>query len=126
MSINPSCDKSEDASEAGDEGKEQGDMVRCEGPLSLAIDDVLDDRVTVLELLAEIGTGEAPRPWGKGIARGEEGVLGVGKGDMRAVADTSGEADDGPPGLLGNENQSQINEWHLHGSFRHKSCKHKK
>ncbi|RMX43009.1 hypothetical protein pdam_00001761 [Pocillopora damicornis] len=42
VSINPSCDNSEEASEAGEEGKEYGDAVRCEGPLSLAIDDVLE------------------------------------------------------------------------------------
>ena len=61
VSMNPSCDRSEDASEAGEEGKEYGDIVRCEGPLSLAIDDVLDVRFCVLELVAVV-TGEAEAP----------------------------------------------------------------
>lgn len=62
MSIKPSWDKSEDASEAGEEGKEYGDMVRCEGPLSLAIDDVLEVRFCVLVLVVAMEMGEAPWP----------------------------------------------------------------
>jgi len=57
VSINPSCDISEDASEAGEEGKEYGDMVLCEGPLSLAIEDVLDVRFCVLELAVAFAMG---------------------------------------------------------------------
>lgn len=101
MSINPSCDKSEDASEAGEEGKEYGDMVLCEGPLSLAIEDVLEVRFCVLELVVAMGKGELTCPWGRGVASGDEGVFGVGRGDMRAVAETNGEAEE--PVLLHNQ-----------------------
>ena len=97
VSINPSCDNSEEASEAGEEGKEYGDAVRCEGPLSLAIDDVLEVRFRVW--LVAVGTGEVPCPWGRGVASGDEGVFGAGRGDIRVVAATNGEAED-PMDLL--------------------------
>lgn len=66
-------------------------MVRCEGPLSLAIDDVLEVRFCALELAA-VMTGDVPCP--RGIARGDEGAFDTGRGDMRAVAEISGEAED--------------------------------
>lgn len=36
------------------------------------------------------------------MASGDEGVFGAGRGDMRAVAETNGEAED-PPDLLYNK-----------------------
>lgn len=114
MSINPSCDRSEDASEAGEEGKEYGDMVRCEGPLSLAIDDVLDVRFCVLVLVVCKGTGEVPCACDRGVASGDEGVFVAGRGDMRAVAETNGEAED-PPDLLCTK--IKINNTSIYGSL---------
>lgn len=111
MSINPSCDKSEDASEAGDEGKEYGDMVLCEGPLSLAIEDVLDVRFCVLELVVAKGKGEVTCPWGRGVASGDEGVFGAGRGDMRAVAETNGDAKE--PDLLRKRKRNQIKSYKI-------------
>lgn len=55
------------------------------------MDDVLEVRFCVLEFV-DGGTGDMPWPWGKGIASGEEGMFWVGRGDMRAVAETSGDA----------------------------------
>lgn len=40
------------------------------------------------------------------MASGDEGVFGAGRGDMRAVAETSGEAED-PPDLLWNKNEKK-------------------
>ena len=88
--MNASGSESDDPS--GDEGKEQGDIVRWDsGPLSLAMDDVLDDRAVPLELFA-MGTGEGP------ILEVPE--LGCGRGDILAFAETRGDAELPARGLL--------------------------
>lgn len=43
------------------------------------------------------------------MASGDEGVFGAGRGDMRAVAETSGEAEE-PPDLLRNDKNQKLQD----------------
>lgn len=56
--MKPSCENSDSFSEVGDDGIEEGDdVIVRDGTLSLATDDVLDVRAT---LLLVIQAGEVP------------------------------------------------------------------
>lgn len=86
--MNPSCEDSDSDTEAGDDGYELGDTVLCDATPSLAIDDVRDDLAVPLWLFAR-ERGEAP--CGIGVARGDDGVLVMGRGDIRTCAATNGD-----------------------------------
>lgn len=94
MFINLFCDKLEDVFEVGEEGKEYGDMVLCEGLLSFVIEDVFEVRFCVFELVVVMGKGEVICFWGRGVVSGDEGVFGVGRGDMRVVVEINGEVEE--------------------------------
>ena len=104
--MKPSWENSDSFSEAGDDGIEEGDDVTVrDGTLSLATDDVLDVRAT---LLLATTAGDALCPWGSGMARGDWGAAAAISGDILAFAETSGDAPPNAEDLLKVENDHML------------------